>query len=315
MQVASASPTATNPIKRAVRWLDEYTSPRANTAGNFKEANYFQATFQGATEGFYLMGPMGVLAGAGSAVAGSFVQNKTGNQLLGVLTGTAMGAGLGAAAGAFGGTALGTAAILGGLLGGFQTIRSHGQSSIRDAGGNATMISAFFMDGPSKIAGGIGAAAGAKCKNPWAKALMGAAVGAATGATLAAVGFAPVSVTMAAAGCGLAGAVGPFFGPRFSQFFRNVAEDAGMGIDKVQSSITDRPMSEKTRNAVGAVPAAFVKEGLRGFMYSDGGLSGFIIGGTMESIQQAHIMFFSQKEEKQNQELGDQTARLAAQAA
>ncbi len=299
-----ATPPTASPFKRAVKWLDDYTSPREGTSGNFKEANYFQATFQGATEGFYLLGPAGALAGAGAAVGGSFVQNKTQSQVLGVLTGTALGAGLGAAAGALVGNPLGRAAILGGILGGFQTIRSHGLSEVRDSGGNATMISAFFVPGPAKVAGGFGAAAGARMESPAAKALVGAAVGAATGAGLAAIGFAPVSVTTAAIGSGVAGAIGPFFGPRFSQFFRNLAEDAGKGLVTVGEKVglIKKEVSENGRNAAGAVPAAFIKEGLRGFMYSDGGLAGFIIGGAMESIQQAHIMMASGKKEDQDQE-------------
>ncbi len=298
--VSSVKAPPQGPIKKAIDWLDDYTSPRETTAGNFKGANYFQAFFQGGTEGFYLMGPAGVVAGAGSALTGSLVQNRTGSQVAGVLCGTAVGAALGTAVGALTGQPLFNAGVLGGLLGGFQTIRAHGKAEIRDAGGNATMISAFFIDGPSKVAGGIGAAAGARYEEPWKKALVGAGVGAGMGAGLAAVGFAPCSVPIAALGAGLAGAVGPFFGPRFSQFFRNLAEDSGKGIEAVglKTGLVQTPIDEKYRNAIGAVPAAFIKEGIRGFMYSDGGLAGFVVGGTMESVQQAHIMFFSEKEKK-----------------
>ncbi len=289
-----------NPVEKAVTWMDDYTSARETTGGNFKSANYFQAFFQGGTEGYYLMGPAGVVAGAGSALTGSFIQNKTGSQVLGVVCGTAVGAALGTAVGALSGQPLVNAGVLGGLLGGFQTIRSDGRSEIRDAGGNATMISAFFIDGPAKVAGGIGAAAGARYEKGWQRALIGAGVGAATGAGLAAIGFAPATVPVAALGAGLAGAVGPFFGPRFSQFFRNLAEDSGKGMEWVgmRTGLARGPIDEKYRNAMGAVPAAFIKEGLRGFMYSDGGLSGFVIGGAMESVQQAHIMFFSEKDAK-----------------
>lgn len=301
MKVASTPTAPRNPLKKAIKWLDDYTKPREGTSGNFKEANYFQATFQGATEGFYLLGPAGVVAGAGAALTGSFVQNKTKSQVLGVLSGTATGAALGAAVGALTGNPLANAAIVGGILGGFQTIRSHGLSEVRDSGGNATMVSAFFIPGPAKVAGGFGAAAGARMESPAAKALVGAAVGAATGAGLAAIGFAPVSVTTAAIGSGVAGAIGPFFGPRFSQFFRNLAEDAGKGLVWVGEKVglVKNEPSENVSNAAGAVPAAFIKEGLRGFMYSDGGLAGFIIGGAMESIQQAHIMLFSGKDKKE----------------
>lgn len=288
------------PLRKGVRWLDEYTSPRPGTEGSFKKASYFQAVFQGGTEGFYLMGPLGVVAGAGSAVTGSAVVNKTNSRVLGVLSGAAVGAGLAAATAAITGLPLPQTMMLGGLLGSFQTIRSDGLSKVRDSGGNATMISAFFVPGPAKMAGGIGAAAGARFKSPAAQALVGAATGAAVGAGLAAIGFAPVSVAMAAVGSGVAGAVGPFIGPRFSQFFRNLAEDLGDGLTKVAQKVglVKEEVPDKVANAVGAVPAAFIKEGLRGFQMSDGGLAGFVVGGIMESIQQAHIMFFSDHDGK-----------------
>lgn len=290
-----------NLLQRGVQWLDEYTSPRDATSGDFKKASYFQATFQGGTEGFYLMGPLGAVAGAGSAVAGTVVGNKTNSRLLGVLTGAGVGAALACATAALTGVPLVQTAMLGGLLGSFQTIRSDGLSKIRDSGGNATMVSAFFVPGPAKMAGGIGAAAGARFQHPAAQALVGAATGAAMGAGLAAIGFAPVGVAVAAVGSGLAGAVGPFIGPRFSQFFRNLAEDIGKGVSKglVKIGVMDEPMKDKPANAVGAVPAAFIKEGMRGFQLSDGGLAGFVVGGIMESIQQAHIMFFSGKDKEE----------------
>ena len=219
------------PIGKAIRWLDDYTKPRADTAGNFKQASYFQAAFQGGSEGFYLMGPAGIAAGGASALTGAFVQNKTGSQVAGLAAGTAVGAGLGAAVGALTGMPLFGAAMVGGLVGSFQTIRAHGESKIRDSGGNATMISAFFVPGPAKVAGGIGAAMGARMESRWAQALVGAASGAALGGALAAIGYAPVSIATATLGSALAGAAGPFIGPRFSQFFRNLAQDTGRVLD------------------------------------------------------------------------------------
>lgn len=290
-------------IGKAIRWLDDYTKPRADTAGNFKQASYFQAAFQGGSEGFYLMGPAGIAAGGASALTGAFVQNKTGSQVAGLAAGTAVGAGLGAAVGALTGMPLFGAAMVGGLVGSFQTIRAHGESKIRDSGGNATMISAFFVPGPAKVAGGIGAAMGARMESKWAQALVGAASGAALGGALAAIGYAPVSIATAALGSALAGGVGPFIGPRFSQFFRNLAQDAGRGISNllVKTGVIDKPMDDKKAGVLGSVPAAFLKEGMRGFQLSDGGLSGFVIGGLMESVQQAQIAWSSKKEEQADQ--------------
>jgi hypothetical protein len=289
-----------NVLEKAIKWLDEYTSPREHTGGNFKEASYFQAAFQGGSEGFYLMGLPGIVAGAGSAMTGAFVQNTTDNQWLGLAAGTTMGAALGAGVGALTGVPLFHASMLGGLVGSFQTIRAHGESKIRDSGGNATMVSAFFVPGPAKVAGGIGASFGARMESPLQQALVGGATGAALGAGLAAVGYAPVSIATAAIGSGLAGAVGPFIGPRFSQFFRNLAADIGKGTSALlhKTGLIDKPLNEKTQSVAGALPAAFLKEGMRGFQLSDGGLSGFVIGGLMEGAQQAHIAFFSKPEEE-----------------
>lgn len=286
------------PLKKAVDWIDDYTSPRESTSGNFKKASYFQAAFQGGTEGFYLMGLPGVASGASAAITGAFVQNKTGSQVAGVLAGTAVGAGLGAAVAGMSGQPLAHLSMLGGIIGCFQTIRAHGEAKIRDSGGNATMISAFFVPGPAKVAGGIGAAMGARFESPAAQAAVGAASGAALGAGLAAIGFAPVSVARAALGSAAAGAIGPFVGPRFSQLFRNLAEDIGEGVEKGAQKIglIDGEMSQKTTNAIGSIPSSFIKEGLRGFQFSDGGLAGFVIGGLMESVQQAHIAMFSGEE-------------------
>lgn len=287
------------PLGKAIQWLDDYTSPRPHTGGNFKQASYFQAAFQGGSEGFYLMGLPGIAAGASSAMTGAFVQNKTGSQLAGLAAGTAVGAALGAGVGALTGLPLQNLALVGGLVGSFQTLRAHGESKIRDSGGNATMISAFFVPGPAKVAGGIGAAMGARMQSPWAQALVGAASGAALGGALAAVGYAPVSVATAALGSALAGAVGPFIGPRFSQFFRNLAEDLGNGVSKllVKTGLIDQPLEAKQANAVGSLPASFIKEGMRGFQMSDGGLAGFVVGGLMETAQQAQIALFSKKED------------------
>lgn len=287
-------------MKKPVRWIDEYTSPRETTDGNLPKANYFQAFLQGGTEGYFLMGPPGIAAGAGSALMGTLTQNKTGNELVGLLAGTATGVGLGVAVGALSGQPLLDAGILGGLLGGFQTTRAHANASVRDSGAAATMLGALAIEGPAKMAGGLGAAAGGRMEKGWQRALVGVGVGASLGAGLAAVGFAPLSVPLSAAAGGITGGVGPFFGPRFSQLFRNLSEDSGKGMECVglKTGLAKGPMDPRHRNALGAVPAAFVKEGLRGFLYSDGGWQGLVLGGAIGSVQQANIMYASQSPPK-----------------
>lgn len=300
-------------LKAGIRWLDDYTSPRPHTAGNFAKASYFQSALQGGTEGFYLLGLPGVLTGAGSAMLGVCLDRATrGRKWVSIPAGAVAGAAGSAAVAALVGGPMGipAAAIAGGLLGAFQTFRADARSAVRDAGGNATMISAAFLPGPAKMAGGLGAAVGAQLKSRPLKALVGAATGAALGAGLAAVGFAPVGVATAAAGSALAGALGPFVGPRFSQFFRNLSEDLGKGAEKLAHRLgwTHGNLDEKVRNAAGSVPSSFVKEGLRGFLFSDGSPVSFLLGGVMESLQQAHIMLFQESPGEPN---SDATPPLA----
>lgn len=295
-----------SPLKKGIKWLDDYTSPRPHTAGNFNGASLFQAAFQGGTEGFYLWGLPGAAAGAASALGGATAQNKSGSQILGLVTGTGVGAAAGYVIGLYTGNP--GAVANGALLGLFQTIRAHGESRVRDSGGNATMISAFGVDGPAKLGGGLGAVAGVRLGSQLAEteflkdkpkmqklvtAVIGGATGAAAGAVLAQVFNPPGGLATIMAYSAAAGAAGPFIGPRFSQFFRNLAEDIGKGIEKVLPTEVD----EKKRNALGSLPASFIKEGIRGYQYSDGGLSGFVLGGIMETVQQAQIALFA-KEEK-----------------
>lgn len=309
--VSSQDQAEGNVLTKGLRWLDEYTRPRAHTGGNFEKASLFQAAFQGGTEGFYLWGLPGVAAGAGSAMTGVLVQNKTNSQLAGLITGTAVGAATGFVIAQITGNPM--AIANGAVLGLFQTVRAHGESRVRDAGGNATMISAGLaglgISGPTKIGGGLGAVAGVRIGDKLAQteflkdkpglqkvvtASVGAASGAAAGAALAAIFNPPVGMATVIGLSAAAGAVGPFFGPRFSQFFRNLAEDLGKGVEKLLPG--DKELGSKTRNAVGSLPASFIKEGIRGFQYSDGGLAGFILGGVMESVQQAQIALFSKDE-------------------
>ncbi len=285
--------------KNALEAIDRYTKPREATAGNFEKASYFQACFTGATEGFYVMGPPGIVVGSLSGAVGVMTTNLTGKTFIGVASGVTMGIAIGAALGAIGGPAsLLTGAIGGGLLGAMETFRGNPDSKTRDGGGNANMISAMFVPGPAKMAGGIGSAVGTRMKSDTAKAVVGGLTAATIGGVLAAVGFAPVSIPVAAAGCAAAGVLGPFLGPRFSQLFRNLSNDLGNLIEKGGKKLglikEDGSMNVKAKNVIGAIPSSFIKEGLRGFALSDGNIGKMLLGGVMESFEQAHI-FLTQK--------------------
>lgn len=292
--------------KKVLHAIDEYTSPRESTAGNFEKPSYFQACVQAGVEGFYMEGPIGIVAGALSSAAGVFGEDKTGSFKKGILagcaTGVALQVGLGLLAGA-GPAGLATRALTGGLMGLFFTMRGNQSSDTRDSAGNANMITACVVHGPAKLAGGIGAALATKVESKPAKALVGAATSAAIGAGLAAIGFSPVGIVTATIISGLAGGLGPFVGPRFSQLFRNLSNDLGKGLNKLfdvcgKESKTEEGKEKRTRfaNCVGSLPSSFVKEGVRGFFLSDGGLSGFVVGGIMETIQQAQIFLCSKME-------------------
>jgi len=299
-------------IKDTVEFIDDYTSPREGTKGDFKNASYFQACFTGATEGFYVMGLPGIVGGAVPAAVGVAVTNKTGKTSLGVgagvLSGAAVGAGIGAITTGPAGAVVG--GVTGAILGAMETFRGSSESETRDGGGNANMISAPFVPGPAKMAGGIGAAIGTRMKSKTAKSVVGGIAAAAIGGTLAAIGFAPVSIPVAIAACGAAGVLGPILGPRYSQFFRNLSNDVGNLLEKGAKKIglvkDDKDIDPKRKNVLGAIPSSFIKEGIRGFALSDGNIAKMLAGGVMESIEQAHI-FITQKKGKGKEKKGKKT--------
>lgn len=293
-----------NAVNKAIEAVDSYTSPREETSGEFKKASYFQACFTGATEGYYTLGLPGTVMGAVPAAVGVAVMNKTDKPLIGVLAGIGTGMAVGAGMGLMTGHPAGVVAltIAGGILGAMETFRGDPSSKTRDGGGNANMVSAFFVPGPGKMAAGIGSAVGTKVKSKAGKAAVGAAVAGVLGGTLAAIGFTAISIPVAVAACAVGGAIGPFFGPRFSQFFRNLSNDIGKGVDKLSKKIGikngDSEKSGRIRNVIGGVPSSFIKEGLRAMAMSDGDPAKMLIGGFMESIEQAHI-FLTQKTGKE----------------
>ncbi|MCD4783104.1 MAG: hypothetical protein K8T10_04645 [Candidatus Eremiobacteraeota bacterium] len=305
-------------VKDGVEFIDDYTSPREETAGNFKKASYFQACFTGATEGFYVMGLPGVAMGAVPAAVGVAVSNKTGKESLGVVAGVISGAAVGAGVGAIvtGPAGVVAGAITGAILGAMETFRGSSKSETRDGGGNANMISAPFIPGPAKMAGGIGSAIGTRMKSKTAKSVVGGIAAAAIGGTLAAIGFAPVSIPVAIAACGAAGVLGPIMGPRYSQLFRNLSNDIGKLVGKAAKKIglvkEGKDMDPNKKNIIGAIPSSFVKEGLRGFALSDGNIGKMLLGGVMESIEQAHI-FLTQKKGKDQAKKASQAPKTITQ--
>ena len=304
-------------VKKAIDAVDRYTSPREDTAGEFKEASYFQACFTGATEGFYTLGLPGTVVGAVPAAVGVAVTRKTNKTFLGVLAGVASGMAVGAGMGALTGNPAGVVGctIAGGVLGAMETFRGDPNSKTRDGGGNANMVSAFWVPGPGKMAAGIGSAAGTKMKSKAGKAAVGAAVAGTIGGVLAAVGFSPVTIPVAVAACAVGGAVGPFLGPRFSQFFRNLSSDIGKGIDKAGKKMgffkNETDKGKRTKSAVGAIPSSFVKEGLRALAMSDGDPVKMVVGGVMESIEQAHIFITQKIDEGKEADKAEITAKTS----
>jgi len=231
-----------------------------------------------------------------ASLASTFTVRHTHSRTAGIVVGALTGAGTAAAMAGFSGTPGIAMAVGGALLGGLMSLRGDRKSQVRDAAGGATMITGLFLPGTIKIAGAVAAGLGASCEKPWQQAAVGAAVGAGLGFALGAAGIAPGGPIAAAAISGIGGAVGPFFGPRFSQFFRNLANDSGKvavgGLRKL--GVDDSKISEKTANSLGAFPAQFGKEAIRSFINSDHSITAVLAGGLMESIELVHI-FWNQK--------------------
>lgn len=282
-------------------WLDRMSAPRPSTQGDFDGPAWFQAGFQASVEGFYLGG----LAASGGCLAASlsglWIGEKTHSQIAACLTGATVAGGIMAAVASGGGavTAI-PAAITGGLLGAFVTFRGNAKSRVRDSAGNAAMLVGPFMHGPTKVAAGLGAGAAQKLGGSAAKqALVGAAVAGGLGAALAAVGYAPLGIAATTLVCGAAGAIGPFFGPRFSQFFRNASLELGGQMVKGAKVVgMKNPPSQRITNAMGAIPSSFVKEGVRGCILADFSPTAFLLGGIAESIQQMDIFLHQHNEDE-----------------
>ena len=64
------------PARRALRALDDYTSPRENTSGNLEEHDYLQSLFHAWGSGYSFMGLPGVGIASACSVASTFVARR-----------------------------------------------------------------------------------------------------------------------------------------------------------------------------------------------------------------------------------------------
>ncbi|GMU57031.1 MAG: hypothetical protein AMXMBFR33_61770 [Candidatus Xenobia bacterium] len=279
----------TSSLPGPLGWLDRYTQPRSSTDGDLEENSYIQPMFHSIPAGFAFMGLEGVIVASGASLASTFVSRKTGSRALALAAGAAFGAAAAAGLGSLTGP-VGVAQVVGGcLLGGLHSFRGDKAASVRDASGNATLINGLFLPGTSKLAGAIGSGVGACLEDEptWKKVAVGAATGAALGGALVALGQAPAGMALTVSLSALAGGVGPMFGPRFSQGFRNLGQDSGrvanQGLRRL--GVPEEKLNDELANNIGAFPGQFLKEGLRGFINSDMNVSALFVGGLVESAE------------------------------
>lgn len=287
-------------LKKIFQKIDAYTSPRETTAGNFEKFSHFQAVMHSAPAGYAFFGSLGIASASFSALLGGYVKEKTGSEVLGMLAGTTVGAVSGGLLGSFGGpSGIFAGAINGGLLGALVVFRGNDRASVRDTAGNSVMISGLFIPGTGKIAGGIAAALGDIFgKSKLAKAIIGGGIAAITGGILAISGFSPAGMPVAVLGTAIAGALGPYIGPRYSQLFRNLSQDIGNCFYSFlkKHKIVKKELREEEINSLGAGPSSFLKEGIKSFIYSDGSPLAVVFSAISETIEQIHIFLTSKRE-------------------
>ncbi|MGV8123831.1 MAG: hypothetical protein AB2L14_29125 [Candidatus Xenobiia bacterium LiM19] len=277
--------------------IDEYTKPRKETTGDLDKHSYVLST--SVADGIAVMGIDGLPGSLVASKVGVFVANMTGNTSLGVVAGGAAGAALGVGLSMVAGVPMLPAAVFSGLLGAYETFRGNPKSHTRDAASGANIISAPFLPGPLKIAGAIGAAAGTEVKSPLGKALVGGAASALIAGAVAVLGLSPVGIPIAIGASFLAGATGPFFGPRFSQLFRNLASDIGSGIAGLARKVgIKKEFNPTIKNLIGVFPSSIVKESIRTFALSDGDPFKTILACSGEALKQGYIFYKQVKPEK-----------------
>ncbi len=279
----------TSDLPGALGWLDRYTKPRPGTDGDLAENSYIQPMFHAIPAGFAFMGFEGVAVASGASLLSTLVARQTDNRGLALAAGAAFGAlACAGLAGLHG--PVGVAQVASGaLLGGVHAFRGDKAARVRDASGNATLINGLFLPGTSKLAGAIGSGVGACLDDApvWKQVTVGAATGAALGGALAALGQAPAGAALTVGLSALAGGVGPLFGPRFSQGFRNFGLDSGLAANRAlrKLGVPEEKLNEELANNIGAFPSQFLKEGLRGFINSDMQVSALFVGGLVESAE------------------------------
>jgi hypothetical protein len=293
--IASMKKGVTNVIDACDRW----TSPQESTRGDFVKPSYFQSCFSAASMGYVFGGLKGSVASVAASTVGIFVASKTKSTALGMGAGATTRALVGGLMGIMGGPAgVFTGVMTGALVGAFQVLRGNNEANVRDTAGNTNLISGLFIPGPSKVSAGLGSAIALKMSaSKTTQALIGAGIAMAIGAGLCALGISPVGMGTALLANGLAGALGPFAGPRFSQFFRNLGNAMGGWVSKGAEKLhlIDRPLTDTQKNVAGALPSSFLKEGLRSFILSDGSLVAVAIAGINESIKQLDVALHSGK--------------------
>lgn len=302
-----AAEPSSGPLARAWHWLDKETLPQGDTKGDFDRPAYTQALMNGAIEGFALGGWRGSVISCVASSAGVYTEDKTGSHALGLATGMATGLGVGVLTGlAAGPPGVVMGAAEGVLLGGFSTFRGDQKSRVRDAASLGTLL-ASALHGPSKVASGIGAALAthigenatvAKLAeriglSPTAtKLMLGAALGVGTGMALSLVGLAPLGAAATAAICAGTSAIGSVFGPRYSQFFRNLSKDFGNFAAGEATRLGLHAPGEdnpRVRNCLGALPTSMVKEGFKSFVLSDGHLLPTLVAAVLQAVRQIDI--------------------------
>lgn len=292
-------PNSAPPERGVLQWLDEYTRPREGTAGDLHENSYIQPMFHAVPAGFAFMGLPGIGIAAGASLAATVTARHTQSRPLAFVAGAATGVAAAAGLGMLGGNLSVATMVGGGLLGAVQAFRGDKAARVRDASGNATLISGLFLPGTSKIAGAVASGIGASLEDssPLTQAAVGAVSGAALGAGLSALGLAPAGLALTVSLSAAAGGVGPLFGPRFSQGFRNLASDSGnLAVKGLKKLGLEKNLNEDVANGIGAFPSQFLKEGLRGFINSDFQISGMLVGGAIESLELVEL-FWEQKKE------------------
>lgn len=167
----------------------------------------------------------------------------------------------------------------------------------------ALLSAVGMISGPAKVTSGIAAAASKHFisdERRWQQCTVGAALGAAMAATLSVCGYGPANPAYFVGVSALAGGFGPLLGPRYSQTFRNLSKFFGTKIESVLGR--SKPLNEKVRNCLGALPAGATKEGVAGLMYADGRLVGLLAGTLVEAVHLTAVLWLMDGKQAHSQE-------------